>query len=316
MSGFSASASKGGSARLPIDRSHTVTSTASATATSVVSQSDAQTTADTIAQQVANSVAGNDANIISQALELSPAGIIKAHNIDDFIVSYNFGPGTTRYSGTVSPDASNPENLAFYGGFSLQPSATPALGAATAATLLSGRGSIYTTFAPIPSLTTPYYYDVLVSIVNNIDVGQFKGALLDGVKHSMAYCYTIRGTYSSPTKLKDLAEAEIEDIVYSIINDTAGDSWEPAKVLTNDLSLRSNSCQLLDKGAAVSGTQVTNAQIGADAKKTAVLGGVLEYTLGVQYEDAFTSKRFARAHTAFKAATAASTLGVTVAGFL
>jgi hypothetical protein len=303
---YSASASKSGTARLPLDRSYIITSSASATATSSESQNDAQTTADTIAEEVAKSVAGNDANIISQALELSPAGIIKAHNLDDFSVSYNFGLGTTRYNGLVESSAADDNNLMFKGGFTLKPSATAAgtLGATAAATLLAGRGSIYTTFAPLFSTNpvfmraTYYDYDVLISIVSNIDVGQFRGALLDGLKHSLSYSYTIRGTYKSHNLLTELFASEIEDIVYSIINDKVPiGEWLPAEILAHDLSLRSNVAQLLDKGIAVAETQVTNAQIEADAKK-AVLGGVLEYTLSVQYEDAFTSKRFARANAA------------------
>jgi hypothetical protein len=80
MSSFSATASKKGIAETSTDPKYIVTSSASATATSDVSQSDAQKTADTIAEEVAKSVAGNDANIISQTLALSPAGIIGAYS--------------------------------------------------------------------------------------------------------------------------------------------------------------------------------------------------------------------------------------------
>jgi len=330
---YSASASKSGSARLPLDRSYIVTSSASATATSEVSQSNAQTTADTIAEEVAKSVAENDANIISQTLELSPAGIIKAHNIADFSVSYNFGEGTTKYNGSVSADTTsiipNSNNFSFYGGFLIPaaPAAAPAgtPGATPAATLLGGRGSIYATFTPTNPVETSNVYEVLISIVNNIDVAQFRGALFDGLKHSMSYNYTIRGTYTyngngplpPPTPP---SSDDVEQIVYAIINGTVAypdDNWTPAQVLANDLSLKSNSCQLLDKGAAVAETQVTNAQIGTDAKKKAVLGDVLEYTLSVQFEDAITSRKFARANATaaalFKGATTAATLGATVA---
>ena len=80
MSTFSASASKRGIAETSTDPKYVVTSSASATATSDVSQSDAQTTADTIAEEVAKSVAKNDANIISQTLALSPAGVLGAYS--------------------------------------------------------------------------------------------------------------------------------------------------------------------------------------------------------------------------------------------
>ena len=76
MSSFSASASKKGIAETSTDPKYIVTSSASATATSDVSQTDAQTTANTIAEEVARSVAQNDANIISQTLALSPAGVL------------------------------------------------------------------------------------------------------------------------------------------------------------------------------------------------------------------------------------------------
>ena len=80
MSSFSASASKKGIAETSTDPKYIVTSSASATATSDVSQTDAQTTANTIAEEVARSVAQNDANIISQTLALSPAGVLGAYS--------------------------------------------------------------------------------------------------------------------------------------------------------------------------------------------------------------------------------------------
>jgi hypothetical protein len=104
MSNFSASASKSGTAQTSTKPPYTVNSTASATATSNESQSNAQTTANTIAQQVANSVAQNDANIISQTLALSPAGVLGTY--DYLNISFAFQTsinGQAEYDGLIIP---------------------------------------------------------------------------------------------------------------------------------------------------------------------------------------------------------------------
>ena len=102
MSSFSASASKRGIAETSTDPKYIVTSSASATATSDVSQTDAQTTANTIAEEVAKSVAQNDANIISQTLALSPAGVLGAYSFLNiaYAVQTDISPSTS-FTGVI-----------------------------------------------------------------------------------------------------------------------------------------------------------------------------------------------------------------------
>ena len=102
MSSFSASASKKGIAETSTDPKYIVTSSASATATSDVSQTDAQTTANTIAEEVAKSVAQNDANIISQTLALSPAGVLGAYSFLNiaYAVQTDISPSTS-FTGVI-----------------------------------------------------------------------------------------------------------------------------------------------------------------------------------------------------------------------
>lgn len=76
MSSFTATGNASGQAYTSTTPAYLVTSTATATASSTLSQNNAQEIASLTAQQVANSVAENDANIVSQTLDLSPAGVI------------------------------------------------------------------------------------------------------------------------------------------------------------------------------------------------------------------------------------------------
>lgn len=88
MSSFTASSKASGSAQTSTTPAYKVTSTASATATSNLSQANAQEQANKTAQQVANSVAQNDASVITQTLNISPAGVIGQYNFLD--ISFAF----------------------------------------------------------------------------------------------------------------------------------------------------------------------------------------------------------------------------------
>lgn len=76
MASFNANDTAIGKANTSTTPSYSVTSNASATAFSNVSQKNAKQKAKKLAQKLADSVAQNDANIISQTLKLSPAGVI------------------------------------------------------------------------------------------------------------------------------------------------------------------------------------------------------------------------------------------------
>jgi hypothetical protein len=80
MSSFNATESAVGNAYTSTTPSYLVTSNSSATASSNLSQKNAEKKAKQLAQQVANSAAQNDAHIISQALALSPAGVIDQYS--------------------------------------------------------------------------------------------------------------------------------------------------------------------------------------------------------------------------------------------
>jgi len=106
MSSFTASALANGSSQTSTVPSTTVTATATASATSNISQEDAQTLANTTALNVANSAAQNDANIISQSLNLSPAGLkgtYSNYNVE-YIVNYKEQPNFLTY---IYTDISN-----------------------------------------------------------------------------------------------------------------------------------------------------------------------------------------------------------------
>jgi hypothetical protein len=80
MSSFNANESALGNAYTSTTPSYLVTSNSTATASSNLSQKNAEKKAKKIAEQVANSAAQNDAHIISQALTLSPAGVIDQYS--------------------------------------------------------------------------------------------------------------------------------------------------------------------------------------------------------------------------------------------
>lgn len=94
MSLFKASATASGNAYTNTEPSKLVTSTASATASSNLSQENAQEIANVNAQAVANSVASNDANIITQTLNLTTANLKGFYNYLTFYeaiqTDYNF----------------------------------------------------------------------------------------------------------------------------------------------------------------------------------------------------------------------------------
>jgi hypothetical protein len=104
MSSYSATATAYGSAQTSTDPPYTVTSTATASASSDLSESIAQEEANKSAQQLANNVAQNDANIISQALQISPTGVIGTYkylNINfAFKTSIN---GQAEFNGLIIP---------------------------------------------------------------------------------------------------------------------------------------------------------------------------------------------------------------------
>jgi len=104
MSSFNASGSANGSAYTSTNPAYLVTSSATATASSNLSQKNAKKKAKEVAQQVANSVAQNNANIISQSLGLSPAGVIGQYsylNISYAIKTAINGQG--EFDGLIKP---------------------------------------------------------------------------------------------------------------------------------------------------------------------------------------------------------------------
>jgi hypothetical protein len=81
MSTFTATSNVAtGSAYTSTNPPYLVTATATESASSNISQNHAQDIANNTAQQVANTTANNDANIITQALNLSPSGVIGQFN--------------------------------------------------------------------------------------------------------------------------------------------------------------------------------------------------------------------------------------------
>jgi hypothetical protein len=80
MSSFNANESAVGNAYTSTTPSYLVSSNSTATASSNLSQKNAEKKAKKIAQRVADSAAQNDAHIISQALALSPAGVIDQYS--------------------------------------------------------------------------------------------------------------------------------------------------------------------------------------------------------------------------------------------
>jgi len=97
MSTFTASGNANGVAYTSTSPAYKVTSSATATASSDLSQANAKEEADNTAQQVANSVAQNDANVISQTLNLSPAGVIGQYSFLSLSYAYKIpinGNGT------------------------------------------------------------------------------------------------------------------------------------------------------------------------------------------------------------------------------
>jgi len=104
MSSFNANESAVGNAYTSTTPSYLVSSTSSATASSSLSQKNAEKKAKEIAKQVANSAAQNDAHIISQALSLSPAGVIDQYsylNISYAIKTAINGQG--EFDGLIKP---------------------------------------------------------------------------------------------------------------------------------------------------------------------------------------------------------------------
>jgi hypothetical protein len=107
---YVANASAGGIAYTSTNPAYLVTSTATASASSNISQSTAQKIANNTAQQTADSVAQNDANIISQAVNISPAGVIG--QFSDFNISFAFKTsidGQAEFNGVMKTvDAETP----------------------------------------------------------------------------------------------------------------------------------------------------------------------------------------------------------------
>ena len=104
MSLFSATATCIGNAETSTNPPYNVTSSATASTTSNISQSDAEEEAFKTAQQVANSAAQNDANVISQAINLSPTGVIGTYsylNID-FVFKTSIN-GQGEFNGLIIP---------------------------------------------------------------------------------------------------------------------------------------------------------------------------------------------------------------------
>jgi hypothetical protein len=121
---YTASVSATGSALTDTEPTFLVTSTASATVTSNVSYQDAYKTALTLAQDDANSVAENDANVITQAVDISKiscTGNSQSNNtpypvnaftvnmqVIDRITGLTNGPTGVYYAPRVSTDGNGP----------------------------------------------------------------------------------------------------------------------------------------------------------------------------------------------------------------
>ena len=110
MSSFTASSKAVGSAQTSTTPAYKVTSSATATASSNLSQANAQEEADNTAQQVANSVAQNDANIISQTLNLIPISVIGANSFLNIAFAFKTSLNQCDFNGVIVSASEQTEN--------------------------------------------------------------------------------------------------------------------------------------------------------------------------------------------------------------